>query len=75
MAYQDTLQFVMARMSRDLGAGLKDYRSDSLPTASSNSRMLPFGDYKVVAYGRVGDQTYFWQESVEVTGSVPNFFR
>src|SRR3954469_5940880 len=56
MAYQDTLQFVMARMSRDLGAGVKDYRIDSTPAGKFEFKNLPLGDYKVVAYGRAGDQ-------------------
>jgi hypothetical protein len=73
MAYQDTLQFVMARMSRDLGGSMKDYRIDSSPAGKFEFKNLPLGDYKVVAYGRAGDQTYFWQESVEVTSAVPQF--
>jgi len=73
MAYQDTLQFVMARMSRDLGASMKDYRIDSTPTGKFEFKNLALGDYKLVAYGRAGDQTYFWQESVEVNNSVPQF--
>ncbi len=75
MAYQDSMQFVMARMSRDLGANLKNYRIDSSADGKFQFKDIPPGSYNVVAYGRAGDQTYYWQEAVEITNSVPQFLQ
>jgi len=73
MACQDSLQFVMARMSRDLGSNLKNYRADTTADGRFEFKNVPVADYRVVAYGKVGDQTYFWQDSVELNSSVPQF--
>jgi hypothetical protein len=73
MAYQDTLQVVMARMSRDLGPGLKNYEANTAPDGRFQFKNLPLGDYRVVAYGRAGDQTYYWLGSVNLTDSIPQF--
>ncbi len=75
MAYDDSLRFVLARMTRDLGPNLKNYREASTPDGKFEFKNLPLGDYKIVAYGRVGDQQYIWQESIEVTGSLPQFLQ
>ena len=72
-ACQDTLQFVLARMSRDLGSGLSRYRSNTSPDGRFEFKNLPFSDYKVVAYGPVGSQTYCWTDSVEINSSAPQF--
>jgi hypothetical protein len=75
MAYQDSMQFVMARMSRDLGPNLKNYRIESSADGKFQFRDIPLGGYNIVAYGRVGDQVYYWQEPVDITNSVPQFLQ
>src|SRR5262249_10853848 len=72
-ACQDTLQFVLARMSRDLGSGLNRYRSNTSPDGRFEFKNLPFSDYKVVAYGAVGSQTYCWTDSVGLNSTAPQF--
>jgi hypothetical protein len=72
-ACQDTLQFVLARMSRDLGSGLTRYRGGTTPDGRFEFKNLPFSDYKVVAYGTVGGQIYFWTDSVELSNTAPQF--
>jgi len=75
MAYQDSMQFVMARMSRDLGPGLKNYRIESSADGKFQFKDIPLGTYNIVAYGRAGDQVYYWQESVDISSSVPQFLQ
>ena len=75
MAYQDSMQFVMGRMSRDLGPNLKNYRIESSADGKFQFRDIPFGSYNIVSYGRVGDQVYYWQEPVDITNSVPQFLQ
>jgi hypothetical protein len=75
MAYQDSMQFVMARMSRDLGPNLKNYRIESSADGKFQFKDIPLGSYNIVAYGRVGEQVYYWQDQVEITNSVPQFLQ
>jgi hypothetical protein len=74
-AYQESLQFVVNRMSRDLGGRVSDYRELSTPDGKFEFKHIPLGEYKVVAMGKAGDQTYIWQESTEITSSVPLFLQ
>ena len=73
MAYQESLQFVLSRMQRDLGSEAARYREQSSPEGRFEFKNVPFGDYKVVAVGRAGDQDYIWQEAIEVSTAVPQF--
>jgi hypothetical protein len=73
VACQDTLQFVLARMSRDLGAGLNKYRSSTTPDGRFEFKNVPTNDYKVVAYGQIGTQTFFWVDSIDLNTGDPQF--
>lgn len=75
MAYQDSMQFVLSRMSRDLGANLRNYRIETSVDGKFQFKSVPLGRYNLVAYGRAGDQMYYWQEEIEVTNSVPQFLQ
>src|ERR1043165_8385895 len=43
MAYQDSMQFVMARMLRDMGPGLKNYRIETTPDGKFLFKDIPAG--------------------------------
>jgi hypothetical protein len=75
MAYQDSMQFVMGRMSRDLGGNLKKYRIESSADGKFEFKDIPLGSYNIVAYGRAGDQVYYWQEPIDIANSVPQFLQ
>jgi hypothetical protein len=75
LAYQDSLQFVMSRMSRDLGPAISKFRGMSAPDGKFEFKDIPLGEYKVVAVGRASDQTYIWVESTEITSSIPQFLQ
>jgi hypothetical protein len=75
MAEQESLQFIVSRMQRDLGSEISRYRIQSSPEGKFEFRNLPLGEYKVIASGRAGDQEYIWQESINVTSSVPQFLQ
>src|SRR5215510_3719846 len=74
-AYQESLQFVLSRMSRDLGPGISKFRGTSTSDGKFEFKDIPLGEYKVVAVGRAGDQMYIWLESTEVTSSIPQFLQ
>src|SRR5215831_7830378 len=73
VACQDTLQFVLARMSRDLGAGLNKYRSSTTSDGRFEFKNVPTNDYKVVAYGQIGSQSFFWVDSIDLSTGDPQF--
>jgi len=74
-AYQESLQFVLSRMNRDLGAGISKFREMSTPDGKFEFKNVPMGEYKVVAIGRAGNQVYIWQEATDITSSVPQFLQ
>lgn len=74
-AYQESLQFVLSRMNRDLGSGISKFREQSTPDGKFEFKNIPMGEYKVVAIGRAGSQVYIWQEAIEITSSVPQFLQ
>jgi hypothetical protein len=76
MAYLDSIQFVVNRMRRDL----REKAGAFVQTTSREGRFefkdVPFGEYKVVAWGRAGGasaQQFIWQESIDVNSPVPQF--
>ena len=75
MAHRDSLEFVVNRMQRDSRIQVSNF----IKTAGSDGKFefkdIPVGEYRVVALARVGGEDMLWQESVDVTGSVPQFIR
>jgi len=72
-ACQETLQVVIARMSHDLGSGASQYRSNTTADGRFEFKSLPINDYKVVAYGPVGPQTYCWTDSADLSATDTQF--
>ena len=76
MAYRDSLEFVVNRMQRDTRIQITNFvQTARLRTESSNSRTSLWANTEIVALGKVGGEDMLWQESVDVTGSVPQFIR
>jgi hypothetical protein len=73
-AYLDTIQFVLARMRRDSPDAAAE-RIQSSPDGRFEFKNVPIGQYKVVAFGKVGPREFIWQESIEVNNSVPQFLQ
>jgi len=34
---------------------------------------VPYGEYQILAVGKIGDQDVIWQESVDVRSPIPQF--
>jgi hypothetical protein len=34
---------------------------------------IPFGEYKILAFGKIGDQDVIWHEFIDVRSSIPRF--
>jgi hypothetical protein len=72
-AHREATNFVLTRMRRDPSSNLADYLKETLPDGTFEFKNVPFGEYKVLAIGRIGDQDVMWQEFVDVRSSLPQF--
>jgi hypothetical protein len=74
-AYLDAIRFVMARMRRDSPEAAAERVQQSSPEGRFEFKSVPLGQYKVVAFGKVGPREFIWQESIDVNSSVPQFLQ
>src|SRR5262245_57927980 len=72
-AHREATNYVLTRMRRDPSNNLADYLKETSPEGTFEFKNVPFGEYKVLAIGRIGDQDVMWQEFVDVRSSVPQF--
>jgi hypothetical protein len=73
LAYRESLQFVLARMRLELRGAASTFIIDSADDGKFQFKSVPFGEYKVLATGKVGQQEFIWQEAIDVKSSVPQF--
>ena len=72
-AHREATNYVLTRMRRDPSSNLADYLKETSPDGTFEFKNVPFGEYKVLAIGRIGDQDVMWQEFVDVRSSIPHF--
>lgn len=73
MAYRDAIQYIIGRMRRDLRSDISGFVQDSSPEGRFEFKNVPFGEYKIVAVGKIGGQEFIWQEAFDIHSSVPQF--
>jgi hypothetical protein len=71
MAQKEATDFIVTRMRRD--ASVSDYLKQASPEGKFEFKNLPFGEYKILALGKIGDEETIWQESVDVRSPIPQF--
>jgi hypothetical protein len=71
-AHREATNLVLSRMRRDTAIPASDYLKETAD-GKFEFRDIPFGEYKILAVGRIGDQEVMWQEFVDVRSSVPQF--
>ena len=72
-AHRDATTYVLNRMRRDPGGNFSSYLMETSPDGKFEFRNVPFGEYKILAIGKVGNQDVMWQEFVDVRSSTPHF--
>ena len=72
-AHRDATSYVLNRMRRDPGGNISSYLMQASPDGKFEFRGIPFGEYKVLAIGKIGNQDVMWQESIDVRSSTPHF--
>ena len=72
-AQKETTNYVVTRMRRDSSSNFSNYLKDTSPDGRFEFRNVPYGEYKILAVGTVGNQDVIWQESLEVRSPIPQF--
>jgi len=75
MAQRDSLDFVLSRMQHDPRLQSSSFIKNTGSDGKFEFKDVPVGEYKVIALTKSGADEDLLQESVEVTGSVPQFVR
>lgn len=74
-AYRDSILFLASRMRRENPEIAATYLREVPADGRFEFKNVPFGNYKIVAYGRAVDQDVVLQESLEITSPVPQFIQ
>ena len=75
MAHRDSLEFIVSRMQRDQRIKIADYVLMTSADGKFEFKDLPIGEYRIVAFSKVGGVDSLWQETVEIRDAVPQFVR
>lgn len=72
-AHKEATSYILTRMRRDSSTTTANYLRETSADGKFEFKNVPFGEYKVLAVGKVGDQEIMWQEIVDVRSAVPQF--
>jgi hypothetical protein len=70
-AHWEATEYVLTRMRRDASNDVSNYLKQTSADGRFEFKDIPFGEYKVLAVGRVGGQEIMWQEFIDVRDAIP----
>ena len=73
MAHQEATSYIVGRMRRDASGNMSEYLKEVSADGKFEFNNVPFGEYKILAIGKVGNQDVIWQESIDVRSAIPQF--
>lgn len=74
-AQKDATNYIIRRMRHDSSDTFSNYLKEASPDGNFEFRNVPFGEYKVLAIGKIGSEDVIWQESVYVRSPIPQFLQ
>jgi hypothetical protein len=74
-AQREATNYIVRRMRRDTSTNSADYVKEASSDGSFEFRNIPYGEYKVLAIGKIAGDDVMWQESVDVRTPIPQFLR
>jgi len=74
-ARKEATNYIIRRMRRDSSSNLSDYLKEASPDGNFEFTNVPYGEYKVLAIGKIGSEDIIWQESVYVRSPIPQFLQ
>jgi len=72
-AHRDATNYVVTRMRRDTAGNISPYLLETSVDGKFEFKNIPFGEYKVLALGKIGNQDVIWQEFVDIRSNIPHF--
>jgi hypothetical protein len=72
-AQWEATTYVLMRMRGDSSHNVSDYLQETSADGKFEFKNVPFGEYKVLAVGKLGEQEVMWQEFVDVRSQIPQF--
>jgi len=72
-AHQEATNYVVSRMRRAAASNTSELLMQTSRNGRFEFKNIPFGEYTVLAFGKVGDQEVMWHEFIDVRSSIPRF--
>jgi hypothetical protein len=72
-AQWEATTYVLMRMRGDSSHNLSDYLQETSSDGKFEFKKVPFGEYKILAVGKLGSEEVMWQEFVDVRSQIPQF--
>jgi hypothetical protein len=72
-AHKEATNYVVTRMQRDSSANISEYLMQTSADGKFEFKNIPFGEYKVLAVGKIGNQDVMWHEFIDVRSAIPHF--
>jgi hypothetical protein len=74
-AYVESTRFVVTRMRRELSDKAGSFIQQTSAGGRFEFKDVSPGEYMVLAFGTVLDQELIWQETIQVSGPIPQFLQ
>jgi hypothetical protein len=72
-AHWEATNYVLMRIRGDSSNNVSDYLQETSADGKFEFKNVPFGEYTVLAVGKLGEQDVMWQEIVDVRSPIPQF--
>jgi len=72
-AHKEATNYVLNRMKRDASGNISEYLMQTSTDGKFEFKNIPFGEYKVLAIGNIGNQDVMWHEFIDVRSAIPHF--
>ena len=74
-AQKEATNYIVRRLRRDFSSNFSNYLKAASPDGNFEFSNVPYGEYKVLAIGKIGGEDAIWQESVDVRSPIPQFLQ
>jgi hypothetical protein len=74
-AQREATNYIVRRMRRDSSTNSSNYLKEASSDGTFEFRNVPYGEYRVLAIGKISGEDVIWQESVDVRSPIPQFLR
>jgi hypothetical protein len=73
LAHKDATTYVLTRMRGDSTGKSSEYQLEISFDGRFEFKNVPFGEYKILALGKIGNQDVMWHEFIDIRSALPHF--